>query len=339
MIIRLVAWAFAGLVFWWLSGFDAKVTDGNKRQDLTRRAARCGVTLFLVGILLGLPGAITALPILLVIGGMLALIWAGCITELFARWFHHLIDPEDKQEFDPNQTVRDLDKVASLIKNGRREEAVQMCQMLKESGDVSVLALETMLEHLGVKPESVQKPRPLTEAHQLRLQGRFQEAESILRPLLAEDPRNVDAAMMLMRIYAQDLRQPSKAVNILQALEKQRHISSAHVEFARRSISEWSQAKPKPAKVDAPPESIDELLAQGYLGTVIEILEQKIEEQPRDLDLRLRLAEVYSRHCGDVHRAGKIVREIETSPGFTPEQRQNARTKLEAWRKAGPQVH
>ena len=43
------------------------------------------------------------------------------------------------------------------------------------------------------------------------MQGRFQEAESILKRLLAEDPRNVDAAMMLMRIYAQDLHQPQKS--------------------------------------------------------------------------------------------------------------------------------
>jgi hypothetical protein len=146
----------------------------------------------------------------------------------------------------------------------------------------------------------------------------------------------VDAAMMLMRIYTQDLRHPHKAREILRALEKQTHISPAHVEFARRSIAEWSQGKPKPEKVVAPPESIDELLTQGYFGTAIEVLEQKIEEQPRDLDLRLKLAEVYGRHCGDVDRAGKIVRQIETSPGFTPEQIQNARTKLEEWRKTGP---
>jgi Tfp pilus assembly protein FimV len=144
--------------------------------------------------------------------------------------------------------------------------------------------------------------------------------------------------MMLMRIYAQDLRQPHQAKTILQALEKQPHVSPAHVEFARRSIAEWSQGEPKPEKVAAPPESIDALLAQGYFGTAIEILEQKIEEQPQDLDLRLKLAEVYLRHCGDVHQAGKTVREIETSPGFIPEQMQNARTKLEEWRKAGPRV-
>jgi tetratricopeptide (TPR) repeat protein len=339
MITHLVVLAFVGLAFWWLSGYDAKVTGGNKRQDLIRRAARCGITLLLVGILLRLPGAMQALPILLAIGGMLALVWAGCIAELFARWFHHLVDPADEQEFDPNQGLRDLETIASLIKNGRREEAVQLSRKLRESGDISVLVLETRLEHLGIKLESVPKPRPLTDAYHLRMQGRFQEAESILKPLLAEDPRNVDAAMMLMRIYAQDLRQPQKATEILEALAKQAHVSPAHIEFAHRSIGEWSQGKPKPETVEALPESIDEMLAQGYFGTVIEILEQKIEEQSRDLDLRLKLAEVYSQHCGNIHRAEKIVRQIEIDPGFTPEQVQHARTKLGEWRKGRPHGH
>jgi tetratricopeptide (TPR) repeat protein len=339
MITHLAALAFVGLAFWWLSGYDAKVTGGDKMQDLIRRAARCGITLLLLGLLLVLPGALSVMPLLLLIGGMLALVWAGCIAELFARWFHHLVDPADEREIDPDKGLRDLDMIASLVKNGRREEAVQLSRKLRESGDVSVLVLETRLEHLGIKLESVQKPRPLTDAYHLRMQGRFQEAESILKPLLAEDPRNVDAAMMLMRIYAQDLRQPQKAVEILEALEKQPHVSPNHVEFARRSIDEWSQGKPKPEKVDAPPESIDEMLAQGYLGTVIEILEQKIEEQPGDFDLWIKLAEVHALHCGNIHRAEKIVRQIETSPGFTPEQAQNARTKLGEWRKARPPRH
>ncbi len=336
MITHLAVLAFAGLAFWWLSGYDSKVTGGDKRQDFIRRTVRCGITLLLLGILLKLPGALQAIPMLLLIGGMLALIWCGCIAELFARWFHHLVDPEDKREFDPNQGLRDLDMIASLIKNGRREEAIQLSQRLRESGDVSILALETTLEHLGVKQESVRKPKPLTEAHHLRLQGRFQEAESILKPLLAKDPRNVDAAMMLMRVYAQDLHRPDKAVEILEALEKQPHISPAHVEFARRSIGEWSDAKPKLEKVDALPESIDELLAQGYLGTVIEILEQKIEEQPGDFDSRIKLAEVQALHCGNIHLAGKIVQKIEAHPGFNPEQIQQAKIKLGEWRKARP---
>jgi tetratricopeptide (TPR) repeat protein len=338
-IIHLAALAFVGLAFWWLSGYDAKVTGGDKMEDFIRRAIRCGITLPLVGLLFVLPGTVLVVRMLLVIGWMLALIWAGCVAELFARGFHHLVDPADEREIDPDKGLRDLDLIASLVKNGRREEAVQLSRKLRESGEVSVLLLETRLEHLGIKLERVQKPRPLTDAYHLRMQGRFQEAESILKPLLAEDPRNVDAAMMLMRIYAEDLRQPQKATEILEALAKQPHVSPAHIEFAYRSIGEWSPGKPQPETVDAPPESIDEMLVQGYLGTVIEILEQKIEEQPRDLDLRLKLAEVYSQHCGDVHRAEKIVRQIETSPGFTPEQAQNARTKLGELRKARPHRH
>ena len=339
MITHLVVLAFVGLAFWWLSGYDAKVTGGDKMQDFIRRAARCGITLPLVGLLFVLPGTVLVMRMLLVIGWMLALVWAGCVAELFARGFHHLVDPADDQEIDPDKGLRDLDLIASLVKNGRREEAVQLSRRLRESGDISVLVLETRLEHLGIKLESVPKPRPLTDAYHLRMQGRFQEAESILKPLLVEDPRNVDAAMMLMRIYAQDLHHPQKAMEILEALAKQPHVSPAHIEFAYRSIGEWSQGKPQPETVDVPPESIDEMLVQGYLGTVIEILEQKIEEQPRDLDLRLKLAEVYSQHCGDVHRAEKIVRQIETNPGFTPEQAQNARTKLGELRKARPSRH
>ena len=120
--------------------------------------------------------------------------------------------------------------------------------------------------------------------------------------------------MMLMRVYAENLHQPHQAVKILEELEKQPHVSPAHIEFARRSIDEWSHAKPKPEKIAAPPESIDELLAQGYLGTVIEILEQKIKEQPGDFDLRIKLAEVHALHCGNIHQAVKIVQRIEALP-------------------------
>ena len=339
LVTHITIIAFIALAAWWLSGYDTKVTGENKRADFIRRAIRCGITLLLVLMLLGLPGALQSMPMLLLIGGLLALVWCSCVAELFARWFHHLIDPEDKGEFDPNQTLRDLDRVASLIKNGRKEEAIQLCQALKKSGDVSVLALETTLEHLGVKSDPVQKPRPLAEASRLRSQGRFPEAEAILVSLLAENPANVDAAMMLMRLYAEDLHCPDRALAALQSLEKQPHVPSAHIEYARRSIAEWSQGKPEPEAVDAQPESIDELLAHGYFGTVIEILEQKVEEQPGDFDSWIKLAEVHARHCGNIHQAEKIVRRIETRPGFTPEQAQNARTKLGEWREARPHRH
>ena len=80
-ITHLTVLAFVVLVFWWLSGYDAKVTGGDKMQDFIRRAARCGITLLLVGLLLALPGTLPVMRMLLVIGGMLALIWAGCVAD------------------------------------------------------------------------------------------------------------------------------------------------------------------------------------------------------------------------------------------------------------------
>jgi hypothetical protein len=330
------------LIGWWLSGYDAQVTSEDKGRDFRRQAIRCAVSLLLVAVFLwfmGLPGdaaALVCVPVLLTVPVALGLIWCGCLGELLSRGFRRLIYPEDHRPFDPHQNVRDLDRVASLIRDGRKKEALKLCQTLEESGDVSVLALETMLEHLGVQPDRTRKPKPLVEAHRLRSQGRFREAEVMLTSLLAENPADVEAAFMLIRIHAQDLHRADQAVAVLDSLAKQPQVPASHIEYARRSIGEWSQGKPEPEAVAAQPESIDELLVHGYFGTALEILEQKIKEQSGDFDLRIKLAEVYGQHCGDVQRAGKIVREIETHPGFSPEQIQKARAKLDEWRKARP---
>jgi predicted Zn-dependent protease len=261
----------------------------------------------------------------------LAFLWAGCISELSAHGFNWLIDPEDDREFDPNKSLRDLDAIATLIKNGNKEAAIQLCKELKESGDASVLAMETMLEHFGI-PKDIQKPKPLTEASRLRRQGKFTEAETILNSLLLENPSNVDAALMLIRLYAQELRQPNQAMGVLRALEQQPYVSPSHIDFARRLILERNQEKPKPEKVEAQPDSIDELLAKRYLGTAVEMLEQKTGEQPQDFELWLKFAEVHAVHCGDVNRAEKIVRQIAVNPLFTAEQIQLAKNKLKEWR-------
>jgi len=253
------------------------------------------------------------------------------VVELFARWFHYLVDPQDRREADLNQSLRDLDRLAGLVRDGRKEEAIRLCRALKKSGDASVLAMDTVLEHLGVKPETGSRPKPLLEAHQLRLQRRFSEAQAILRSLLVVNPANVDAAMMLMRIYAEDLRRPVLAARVLQALEKQPHVPAAHLDFARRSIHEWSREKPKPEPEEPQPESLEELLARGYFGTAIELLQQKIREQPGDFEVRLRLAEVHGRYCGNLPRAEKIVRNMEAQSGFAPEQIRDARRRLEQW--------
>jgi thioredoxin-like negative regulator of GroEL len=254
---------------------------------------------------------------------------------LGARCFHRLIDPEDQREFDPDQSARNMEMVASLLKDGQKEEAVRLCEALKKSGDANILVLETMLARAGIQQESFKKPKPLVEAHRLQSEGKFDGAETILKSLLSENPSNVDAALMLMRLYAQDLRRSDQAADVLRSLEKQPHIPSAHLEYARRSIVEWGQRKFAPVAA-ALPESIDELLASGHLGTAIETLEQKIAEQPQDFDLRLKLAEAHGRFSGNIRHAEKTVREIESHRGFSAEQIQMAKARLKEWREAKP---
>jgi len=339
-LANIVVLALATLGSWWLSGYDAKLTGENERHDLVRRAVRCGLSLFLVELAFlclwrywryddqasGMAYLIFALP--------LVLLWVGCLGELCGHTFHRLIDPEDRRPFDPGKSRRDLDMLAGLVRNGRKAEAIQLCQMLEESGDVSVATLDTLLDRLGVKPDQVLKPRPLTEAHQLRSQGKWSEAEAKLNSLLMENPANVDAALMLIRLYAQDLHRSDKAHEVLRSLEQQPHVLPTHIEFARRSINEWRHPQAKEVVAEALPESLVELLAKGYFGTAIEILEQKIKEHPADFDLWLKLAETHARHCGNIKRAEKIIRQIETNSAFSPEQIQLAGTKLAEWREA-----
>jgi tetratricopeptide (TPR) repeat protein len=330
ILLHLGALALIGLGFWWLSRYDSQLTHENQKADILRRGIRCGVTLLLLEIIVWLPPTVIFLVV------VLAVIWAGCLAELASHSFRWLIDPEDRRKYDPARNLRELDAVARLIREGKKAEAIQLCNVLKEGGEVDPVALELTLAHLGAPPPAAKKVNPLNAASRLRQQGKFPEAASLLNSLLAENPGNVDAALLLVRIYAQDLHRPDMAMAALRVLEMQPQVPSSHIEFARRSIDEWHRGKPGLDVPDAQPESIDELLTQGYLGTALEILEQKIKDRPGDFDLRLKFAEVYGQHCGDIDRAGKIVREIEAHPGFNPEQIQRARAGLEAWRKARP---
>jgi len=335
ILVNIILLSVAAAIAWWLSGFDSRVTGESVKADLLRRGIRCGLTLFLLAIFFSLPYSIASAPPMFLIVGLLAIIWAGCITELGARFFHRLVDPEDKREFDPHQSARNLDMVASLLKSGRHEEAAQLCAALKNSGDANILVLETLLARSGIQFENDRKPKPLTEAYRLRSEGKFDEAAALLNSLLAENPSNVDAALMLMRLYVQDLKRSDKAAEVLRALEKQPHIPPGHIDYARRSIQDWARKKSAP-EVVALPESVDELVACGYLGTAIEILERKVKEQPQDFDSWLKLAEAHGLHSGNIHRAEKIVQKIEGSPGFSADQIRTAKMKLKEWREAKP---
>lgn len=336
MILNIILLSVAAAIAWWLSGFDSRLTGESVKADLLRRGIRCGLTLFLLAILFSLPYSIASAPPMFLIAGLMAIIWAGCLTELGARFFHRLVDPEDKREFDPHQSARNMDMVASLLKSERHEEAAQLCATLKNSGDANILVLETLLARSGIQFENDRKPKPLTEAYNLRSQGKFDEAAAILNSLLAENPSNVDAALMLMRIYVRDLRRSDKAAEVLRALEKQPHIPPGHIDYARRSIQDWRRPKRTPEAVVLP-ESVDELVACGYLGTAIEILEREVKEQPQDFGSWLKLAEAHGLHSGNIHRAEKMFQKIEGGHVFSSEQIQIAKMKLEEWREAKPQ--
>jgi hypothetical protein len=121
----------------------------------------------------------------------------------------------------------------------------------------------------------------------------------------------------------------------LQALEKQHGVSASHLEFARRSIDEWSRAKPavtEPPPVPPHARSIEDLLAEGSLGTAVELLEEQARAKPDDFALQLRLAEVYAVDCKNFQRAQKIIRRLELGANSDPQLVAQARAKLDEWR-------
>jgi len=220
------------LIAWWLSWYDPKVMGVNDRNDLVRRGLRCGVTLLLA------EAAIWSLwqfnfhenrrdgEMYLALTLALAFLWGGCITALLSRAFKWLVQPGDKLDRQIDRSLRDLDTLARLVRNGNRKDAIQLCLKLKKSGSASVLALETILDQLGVEQKKHSRPPdPLVEASLLRQEGKFGKAEALLKSMLSRNPDNVDAAMMLIRLYAQDLHRTDKAQRVLRSLEKRPHVS------------------------------------------------------------------------------------------------------------------
>ena len=327
--IALVLLIMAGT--WWLSGYDTRLSGDDTRSDYFRRGFRCGLTWLLLVILLLLPAEEAMVPVVVFFGGLLAITWGWCLGEFFSHGLHILTGAlGSDRDYDPHEHIRNLDQLATLLREGKRDEALQLAEALKTTGDANVLAVETLLERAGIPQERSQKLTPLAEARRFHAEGKFNEAEAILKSLLAENPSNVDAALMLMRVYVQDFHQNDKAMEVLRKLEKQPHISRNHVEYASRSIHDWGRKKVAP-QAEAVPETIEGLIAAGYLGTAIEILERSSKEQPDDFETQLKLAETYGLNSADIKRAEKIVGKIEKNPAFTPEQARLAKAKLAEW--------
>ena len=325
---------------WWLSGYDSHVTGQDKIADVIRRTLRCGITFVLL--LLTTLNPYFAIFILVTI----AIIWAGCIAEFFSGQFHKVVDPNDDREFDPRETERKLDLLAGLVKEGRVAEALDACKKLEESGEASALALEATFHHIyrGIL-DSIEKSPLLREAVRHESRGEFEPAEAQLKQILATQPNNWAAMLLLMRVYVKGLSQPGKALAFLQPASNQPQLYPAFVEYAHRSINQWldEAQNPQVGQQDAVPEvqppivqpelSVDELLKTHQLATAVERLEREISEQPKNFDLRLKLAETYAVYCADPNRAGKIIQKMESTSAFTPEEIQLAKTKLREWQK------
>jgi hypothetical protein len=335
LLANLIVLAVATTVFWWLSRFDTLLEGNHGITDFTRRGLRCAISLVVVECCFvflwrdAKEGNSNAGFAYLLAGVPLALLWCGCLSQMGAHLFKAVIDPDDTRRFEPNREKRQLEKIGELIRRGKKRQAIRLCQALKSSGEVSPAALDMTLAHLGVFPVIPKISKPLATAHRLRMQGEFRKAASILKSLLSKNPRNLDAAMPLMRIYVRDLRRPDKAYKVLKALEKEPNISGAHLDFARRSIQEWGLFQPEfPVKIP-PTGSVDELLAHGFIGTAIETLEEQVEARPEDFDLQLKLAELFACHASNLTAAERIINQMETR--FSPEQRQLAIAKLRQW--------
>ena len=327
---------------WLLTGRDKTFGGESKHSHHLTRAIRTIAVVFLSAAFIWFaeaPGfGYGGIPILIILPMGIALVLRSSLSEVFTHGFLGMIDPalHDTREFDPKKARRYQDAIAHLIHNGRRDEAIKLCEELKQSGEVDLVTLENTLEFLGVKQDRA-PAKPLGEAGRLRLGKKFDQAEQLLRSLLLKNPADEGAALMLMRLYAEDLHQPERALEVLRALEKQPHASRDHIEFARQSIGEWSRPKPPPIPASAIPpqaESVDEFLAQGSYGTAIEMLEGRINAQPEDFELQLKLAEVYAVHCKNLMRAEKIISQIERSAKFSPQQIATARAKFKEWHTA-----
>ncbi|HTV40901.1 MAG TPA: hypothetical protein VMF08_10015 [Candidatus Sulfotelmatobacter sp.] len=341
LLTDLAVIALTAIVSWWLSGFDSRLTGEDGWEDITRRALRCGITLLVVQVgfyalrRYQMTGDRSAGFLYLAMLAPLLLLWVGCISEACAQNFHHLIDPQDKRPYDPKAAVRELDAVGNLIRSGRKDQAIELCRILLQTSPEHQAALEATLHHLGAPPpESPKQLKPVTEAGKLRKAGKFEEAKILLNVLLEHNPSNLEAALMLIRLYAHDLHQPAMASEVLRSLEKQPHVPAAYIEIARHSITH----QPLPvasasAAADEPlPESIDELLEKRYFGTAVDLLEKQCEAEPANFGPWIKLAEVHGLHCANLKLAEKTIHQIETNPAFTSDQKQQARNRLHDWR-------
>lgn len=102
------------------------------------------------------------------------------------------------------------------------------------------------------------RAKPMTEISQLRQRGEYRQAQSKLQALLKREPANLAAAMLLVRVYAQDLRRLDKAKEMVDDLENSGHVGSGVITFLRNSLKGWAGAADENRAADSGVVSVGE---------------------------------------------------------------------------------
>lgn len=337
ILINILVLAVLTVAIWFLTGFEKTFSGESLRDHHFARMLRTGVVMFLIafGLIIAedRQSGYIGVGYLLVVPMGIAVLLRGCITEIFAGAFLRMADPmmSDKGPFDPKKSQRYMDTVAHLARTGQRDQAIKLCEEFKRTGEVDQTTVDNMLEFLGVQQDHSRVRDPIAQARQLRAEGRFAEAEQSLRAMFVKKPDNFEAALLLIRIYMENLQQPAKAQEILTQLEAQRHISPALLDIARNTIQQGCPPLDAAAEA-AHPKTVEEALARGGVGTAIAMLEEQIKQDPKDFSVRLQLMELQAKRCNNIPRAEKILKELENSSLFTPQQTGEARAQLRQWR-------
>lgn len=252
------------LTAWWLSSYDSQLTGDNAQADYMRRFIRCAITLVLMtlGVSACIDGGKFGGFVFLALVVPMALIWVGCASELLARGFHGLVDSSGGSDFDPNKLTNDLDRLAALFEQGRNEEAIELSKRLITDGEASSLAMETMLFRLYDRVFSEERLMvypALAEAHNLVEHGRVAEAEARLNLLLKQEPDNMAAAVMLLRLNCREERYPDKPLGLLADLESRARLAPFFGSYLRQRVREWLNAR---SGQENSAEGIESLLVQ-----------------------------------------------------------------------------
>jgi tetratricopeptide (TPR) repeat protein len=266
----------------------------------------------------------------------------------------------------------------AAVQFGRLGEAERLARRLQRcrgiSNDQKIFAVHQLkgwaairgvnlnLNQFGCIRPFVRKAKPLQAVCRLRQQGLFLQARNRLRVLRQKDPEDLAVALLLTRVYTQDLGRRDKAEKLLAELEEQPFTSAAFLEFARHSLDEWEGMAPavEPRKrkwwrlitrarsepplgrstvatsgrnlaAKDPPKTADELsrmvanmAADGQLDTAVQAAERLLAANPEDFQVWMLLLRIFGMRIGDLRRAAEICADIHAAPKFSAEQKQQA---------------